>query len=92
MPTAKSVGCPAALLYAAVKAFLADSAVASAWCICPVTVPGPSFAVVPKNPVTAAVGCVPRSPVTLVGPVLVTPAAASTAKLCAAPNPGAAAA
>jgi len=92
VPTEKSVGCAAALLYAVVRAVLADSAVASAWCTCPVTVPGPSFAVVPKKPVTAAVGCVPRSPVTLLGPVLVTPAAARTAKLCAAPREGAVAA
>jgi hypothetical protein len=71
---------PAASLYAIVKSDLAPHATASSSWIVPLTTPG-------GNPVMERVGHVPRSPFMTVGPVLVTPAPASTAKLPAVPNP-----
>lgn len=74
---------PCASRYAALRSFLAASAAASAGWVAPFTVPG-------GNPVIAGVGEVPRSPFTTVWVpaawVLVTPAAARTAKLVAVPS------
>src|SRR5881394_1278443 len=70
---------PAASLYAAVKSSCAWAAAASARCIVPLTVPG-------GNPVTAVPGLNPRSPLTVVAPVLVTVEAARTAYVEAAPR------
>src|SRR5712664_1484962 len=53
-----------------------------AWIVPPVTVPG-------GKPVTAVPGLTPKSPVMIVGPVLVTVEAPRTAKLCAEPSGGA---
>lgn len=73
---------PAALLYAVVRSSWAWAAVGSPACIePPVTVPPPG----PK-PVTAVPGLTPRSPVTMVGPELVTVEPASTAKVAADPS------
>src|SRR6185312_16803490 len=64
----------------------APAAIVSAAWIVPITVPG-------GNPITAAAGDTPRSPVTMVGPVLFTfGVAPRTAKLCATPSGGATAA
>jgi hypothetical protein len=71
---------PAASLYAVVKSDCACSATASASCWAPSTVPG-------GNPVTAVPGLTPRSPVTTLGPVLVTVVPARTAKALAVPRP-----
>jgi len=61
----------------------ACSATASAaWLVPPTTVPG-------GKPVTALPGLTPRSPVTMVGPVLVTIEPPKTAKLVATPRGGA---
>src|SRR5438270_2309008 len=62
-----------------VKSDWAPQATASAAWMVPLTTPG-------GNPVMAGVGQVPRSPLRRVGPVLVTPAPASTAKLPAVPS------
>src|ERR1044072_3160732 len=70
---------PAASLYAAVKSSCAWAAAASARCIVPLTVPG-------GNPVTAVPGLNPRSPLTVVAPVLVTVEAARTANVPAGPT------
>src|SRR4029079_715059 len=61
--------------------FWAASAAALATWIVPVTTPG-------GKPVTAVPGLRPRSPVTIVGPVLVTVEAPTTAKLDAPPRGG----
>jgi hypothetical protein len=52
------------------------------WIVPPVTVPG-------GKPVTAVPGLTPKSPVMIVGPVLVTVEAPRTAKPCAEPSGGA---
>src|SRR6185503_11892441 len=74
---------PARLRYAAVVASCARAA----------SPPGPrivpSFKVPGGKPVTDVPGSTPRSPVMIVGPVLVTVAAPSTAKASAAPSAGA---
>src|ERR1041384_2713045 len=70
---------PAASLYAVVKSCCARAAAASAAWIVPLTVPG-------GNPVTAVPGLSPRSPLTMVGPVLVTVEAARTANVVADPR------
>jgi hypothetical protein len=71
---------PAALLYAAVKSTWAKPAGPSAACIAPpMTCPG-------GNPVTAVPGLTPRSPFSVVGPVLVAVEAAKTVKLPAEPR------
>src|SRR2546421_12888875 len=70
---------PAALLYAVVKASCAWAAAGSPAWIAPLTIPG-------RNPVTAVPGLSPRSPLTLVAPVLVTVEPARTANVVAAPR------
>src|SRR2546426_20810 len=70
---------PAASSYAAVKASCAAAAAESATYIVPLTIPG-------GNPVTAVPGLSPRSPLTVVAPVLVIVEAASTANVLAAPR------
>ena len=70
---------PAASLNAVVKSSWAWAAVASPACVVPFTVPG-------GNPVTAVPGLTPRSPVTVVAPVLVTVEPARTAKSAADPR------
>src|SRR5437867_6215676 len=70
---------PAALLYAVVKSSSAWAAAGSPAWIVPLTVPG-------GNPVTAVPGLSPRSPLTVVAPVLVTVEAARTANELAAPR------
>src|SRR5688572_33323589 len=70
---------PAASLYAVVKASCAWAAAALAAWIVPFTIPG-------GNPVTAVPGLNPRSPLTVVAPVLVTVEAASTANVLADPR------
>jgi len=68
-------------LYAVVKSLLACAATASAsWMTPLLTVPG-------GNPVIAVPGLTPRSPLIVLGPVLVTVDPASTAKLAAVPRP-----
>src|SRR5690349_16364422 len=70
----------AALLYAVVKSPWAVMATPSAMCFVPVSVPG-------GNPVIEAAGNIPTSPVTLVGPILLTTGVAPRIpKLQAAPN------
>jgi hypothetical protein len=71
---------PAASLYAVVRSDWATTATASAECTAPFTVPG-------GNPVIAVPGLTPRSPLIVLGPVLVTVDPASTAKLPAVPRP-----
>src|ERR1041385_1710006 len=68
---------PAASLYAVVKAACAWAAVASAIWIVPLTV---------GDPVTDVPGLNPRSPLIVVGPVLVTVEAARTANVLADPR------
>src|ERR1044071_1997425 len=70
---------PAASLYAVVKSTWARAEAASAAWIVPLTVPG-------GNPVTAVPGLNPRSPLTVVAPVLVTVEAARTANVPADPR------
>src|SRR5437867_1257994 len=70
---------PAASLYAVVKSSCAWAAAGSPAWIVPLTVPG-------GNPVTAVPGLSPRSPLTVVAPVLVTVEAARTANEPAAPR------
>src|ERR1041385_5640373 len=70
---------PAASLYAGVGSSCAWAAAASAAWTVPLTIPG-------GNPVTAVPGLNPRSPPTVVPPVLVTVEAARTAKLAAVPR------
>src|ERR1041384_7499810 len=70
---------PAASLYAVVKSSWAAAATGSFKCLVPITTPGP-------NPASAVPGLIPRSPVTTVGPVLVTVELARTAKLPADPR------
>src|SRR5438093_4553128 len=70
---------PAALIYAVVKSSCAWAAARSPAWIVPLTVPG-------GNPVTAVPGFSPRSPLTLVAPVLVTVEPARTANVLAAPR------
>src|SRR2546426_5964367 len=70
---------PAASLYAVVKSSCAWAAAESATCLVPLTVPG-------GNPVTEVPGLSPRSPVTVLAPVLVTVEPARTAKLAADPR------
>src|SRR6185503_5207794 len=70
---------PAASLYAVVKSNCAWAAAASLVWIVPLIVPG-------GNPVTAVPGLKPRSPSTVVAPVLVTVEAARTAKVDADPR------
>ena len=72
---------PAASLYAVVRSDWAPAATPSALCIVPLdTMPG-------GNPVTAVPGLTPRSPLMVLGPVLVTVVPARTAKLPAVPRP-----
>src|ERR1051326_9110737 len=70
---------PAASLYAVVRSNCARAAAASARCTVPLTALG-------GNPVTAVPGLNPRSPLTVVAPVLVTVEAARTANVLAAPR------
>src|SRR6266567_1028974 len=70
---------PAASLYAVVKSSWACAAIGSARWVVPFTIPG-------GNPVTAVPGLKPRSPLTVLPPVLVTVEAARTAKLAAVPR------
>src|SRR5437588_8517144 len=73
-------GAPAALLYAVVRSDCAFIATASPACFVPVRVPG-------GNPVIEAAGHMPTSPVTLVGPTLLTTGVApKIPKLQAVPN------
>src|SRR5947209_19111148 len=75
-------GAPAALLYAVVRSDCAFIATASPACFVPVRVPG-------GNPVIDAAGHMPTSPVTLVGPTLLTTGVApKIPKLQAAPKGG----
>src|SRR5688572_10761918 len=69
----------AASLYAVVKSSCAWAAAGSPAWIVPLTVPG-------GNPVTAVPGLSPRSPLTVVAPVLVTVEPARTANVVAAPR------
>jgi hypothetical protein len=71
---------PAASLYAVVKSDCAPDATPSVWCTVPLTMPG-------GKPVIAVPGLRPRSPLSRLGPVLVTVLPASTAKLPAVPRP-----
>ena len=71
---------PAASLYAVVKSDCAPDATPSVWCTVPLTMPG-------GKPVIAVPGLTPRSPLSRLGPVLVTVLPASTAKLPAVPRP-----
>src|SRR6185436_16795127 len=68
---------PAASLYAVVKSSCAWAAAASATCIVPLT---------DGDPVTEVPGLNPRSPLTVVAPVLVTVEAARTANVLADPR------
>src|SRR5438270_12502698 len=71
---------PAALLYAMVRSDCAFCATASPACFVPVRVPG-------GNPVIEAAGHMPTSPVTFVGPTLLTTGVApKIPKLQAVPN------
>src|ERR1041384_1313454 len=70
---------PAAALYAVVKSAWARAAAASPAWIVPFTIPG-------GNPVTAVPGLNPRSPLTIVPPVLVTFEAARTTNVLADPR------
>src|SRR6185369_12312748 len=70
---------PAASLYAVVKSSCAWAAAGSPAWIVPLTVPG-------GKPVTAVPGLSPRSPLIVVGPVLVTVEAARTANVLADPR------
>src|SRR2546428_6448149 len=70
---------PAASLYAVVKSSCAWAAAGSPAWIVPLTVRG-------GNPVTAVPGLSPRSPLTVVAPVLVTVEPARTANVLAAPR------
>ncbi len=74
-------GRPAISLYAVVTSLCACKATASAAWVAPFTVPG-------GKPVIAVPGLTPRSPVSVVGPVLVTVEPPSTAKLSAVPREG----
>ncbi len=65
-----------------VTSFCACKATASVVWVVPTMVPG-------GKPVTALPGLTPRSPVTMVGPMLVTVEPAKTAKLAATPSVGA---
>src|SRR5688572_27906452 len=76
-------------LYAVTMEFWAASEVALPACIVPLTMPGPPPVHGAGNPVHAAPGLMPRSPLTTVGPVLVTVEPPRTAKLSAAPRDGA---
>src|SRR5207245_6085976 len=75
---------PAASLYAVVRSVWAWAAAASPVWIVPFTVPGPPSIV--KNPVTAVPGLTPRSPLTVVPPVLVTVEPARTPNVAADPR------
>src|SRR5881628_2446867 len=68
---------PAASLYAVVKSCCARAATASATCVEPLTV---------GDPVTEVPGLNPRSPLIVVGPVLVTVEAPRTANVLADPR------
>src|SRR6185503_5170136 len=70
---------PAASLYAAVRSSCAWAAVGSAAWIAPLTMPG-------GNPVTAVPGLSPRSPLTMLKPVLVTVEPPRTANVAADPS------
>src|ERR1700729_2902831 len=70
---------PAALLYAVVRSLCAWRATASAEWVAPFTRPG-------GKPLIAVPGLTPRSPVTVVGPVLVTDWPPRTAKLSTVPS------
>src|SRR5207249_1089296 len=70
---------PAASLYAVIKSSCAWAAAESPAWIVPLTIPG-------GNPVTAVPGLSPRSPLTVVAPVLVTVEPARTANVLAAPS------
>src|SRR5438105_1492028 len=72
-------GRPAASLNAVVKSSCAAAAVGSPRCFAPITTPGP-------NPTSAEPDYIPKSPVTMVRPVLVTVEPAKTAKLPADPR------
>ena len=87
-PTLAAGVSAAATLYAVVKSDWAPEATPSALCTAPVTMPLGA----PPNPVTAVPGLTPRSPLTRVGPVLVTVDPARTPKLPAVPRPTATAA
>ena len=71
---------PAASLYAVVRSDWACKATASAAWMVPLTMPG-------GKPGTAVPGMTPRSPLIVVGPVLVTVWPARTPKLSAVPRP-----
>src|SRR5664279_3733552 len=70
---------PAALSYAVPRSILACDVMLSAACWVPISCPG-------GKPVTAVPGLSPRSPLMVLGPVLVTVDPPSTAKLAAVPN------
>src|SRR5207248_10714265 len=70
---------PAASSYAVVRSAMPSAATGSPAFMDPTSVPG-------GNPVTAVPGLTPRSPVTEVGPVLVTVEPPSTTNLSAAPS------
>src|SRR5579859_1670349 len=77
---------PAASTYAVVKEDWALAATASVLWIVPCTIPGPPPVQGAGSPVHDVPGLTPRSPVTTVGPVLVTAVPASTAKGSAVPR------
>jgi hypothetical protein len=79
--------CVTANRYALVASVWACAAIASATCIVPLTLPGPPVQG-EGNPVQEGPGLTPRSPFSIVGPVLVTVAAPSTAKVPAVPREG----
>jgi hypothetical protein len=70
---------PAASLYAVVRSDSAPPATASSSWTAPLSIPG-------GNPVIAVPGLTPRSPLMMLGPVLVTALAARTSKLLALPR------
>jgi len=76
-----------ARLNAVVKSVWAVIAIESPRCSVPVNIPGPSTPGAAPNPVIEAAGQIPISPLTIVGPVLLTAGvAARIPKLQAAPN------
>src|ERR1700676_1216430 len=76
-----------AALNAVVKSVWAVMAIESARCSVPVNIPGPSAPGADPNPVIEAAGHIPISPLTIVGPVLVTEGVApKIPKLQAAPK------
>src|ERR1700674_1308506 len=86
-PTAGPPPAFMAALNAVVKSVWAVMAIESPRCSVPVNIPGPSTPGAAPNPVIEAAGHIPISPLTIVGPVLVTAGVAPRIpKLQAAPN------